>query len=226
LGSLPKPSIKLASDLAAELRAELPRTVERAALGTPSKLPLKLVTLREALLFRLVDLADATVSASTGGLALGAAVLVRAVIETTAMLYAVGDLVATVVQRRSVEGVDLSIMQMLFGSKNKMTRQEASSILNRIDKMDRSFKGLRQQYENLSELVHPNFLGVVGSYSMVDKDRLYFGPSERMSTLVPVVVVPVLCFCLHASQLQHAKISAAFQDFCSVCHSRGVHYGD
>ena len=54
---------------------------------------------------------------------------------------------------------------------------ESYNVLTAVNRLDKEFGGLRQMYDNLCEFTHPNWSGVMGSYSKIDKQEytLYLG---------------------------------------------------
>lgn len=216
----PVPSLALAENLVGSLREELQLSVDAALLGFPSKLPFKVISLREPLLRRIVDLAEATICLCREGRGMGAGILARSVLETTAILYVLREMVDKVVENRSIGELDSSVMAMLFGSKNKKTPVVAFNILTVIGKMDKKFTGILDHYGNLSEVAHPNYAGVLGSYAAVGPLRLQLqvGQSEKLGEIIDNVVVPTLCLCLLTSKRMTAGIKDVFEEFSSICH--------
>jgi len=209
-----------AAELASALQASLPRQVHAAPLGFPSKAPFKLLSLRETLLWRVADMAGAAVSLCQTDRAVPAAVLARAALETTAVLYGLGVMVARVVETHRVDEFDARAMRMLFGSRNRQTPTEAINILTHIDQMDRNFSGLRSWYDDMSEIAHPNYAGVMASYGKVDRDRyiVELGPRDWPKGMVG----PALCACLEIARRTRDSIDRRFEEFSRLCHDLDV----
>lgn len=224
----PASSLALAERLIVSLREELQFNADAALLGIPSKLPFKVLSLREPLLHRIVDLAEATICLCREGRGMGAGILARSVLETTAILYVLREMVDRVVESRSLGGFDSRLMSMLFGSKNKRTPVDAVNIITVIEKMDRKFAGILEHYGHLSEVSHPNYAGVMGSYATIgpSKFQLQVGPREGLDEMIGRVVVPTLCLCLLVSSHLAVGIRDAFEEFSSICHEASGESGD
>lgn len=214
-------TLERAAELVSRLKALIPSQVQAAALGDPSKLPFKLLSVREPLLFRIVDLSEASLLLCREDRPVGAAVLARAVMESAAALYVLAEMVSRVVDTNEVGTFDETVTRMLFGSRNEKTPAEAINVLSYIDKMDKEFVGLRRWYNNLSEIAHPNYAGVMALYAEVDRERyiVEIGPSERLKSLGSKVVVPALCSCLKICLHYRSKIEEILENFCRVCHA-------
>ena len=220
---LPRPSISLAERLVSDLKETLPAKVAAPPQGIPPEFPFKVLSLREPLLCRIVDLVEASLHLCKTDKGMGAAILARAVLEATAVLFALAEMVESTVK---VKGEDVGQLEqrlnaMLVGSKNQKTPVEATNILTHIRKMDKTFKGILEHYDLLSELAHPNFSGVLNSYARLGsvKFELIMGPRDRLKSIIGQVVIPTLCCCLIASGRFSDRISAVLSAFCSM-HQR------
>jgi hypothetical protein len=166
----------------------------------------------------IVDLVEASLHLCKADKGMGAAILARAVLEATAVIFALTEGVEGVAKGEDVGAFEQRLTAMLIGSKNGKTPVEATNILTHIKKMDKSFEGILKHYELLSELAHPNFSGVLRSYSLLglDKFELIVGPRDRLKSLIDQVVVPTLCSCLIASGRFSDRISIVLAAFCSM----------
>lgn len=221
-GRLPRPSIPLAEKLVSSLKASLPPKVEAVPPGIPPGLPFKVMSLREPLLCRIADLTEASIHLCKIDRGMGAAILARAVLEATALLFALTEMVENIVDSREIGDFDTRIAAMLVGSKNQGTPVQATNVLTHIQRMDRSFRGILDHYGILSEIAHPNFAGVLGSYAQAgaEKYELTVGPRDRLKTMIDQVVVPTLCLCLVASDRFNARVSHALAEFCAIFRAR------
>jgi hypothetical protein len=212
-----------AEDLVTRIEADLRPVIRAIDLGGPSLLPFKVASLRQTLVLRILDLARSSMSLCRAGLNVGAAILARALMETTSQLFRLEDLIRRATGSADLDELDDRIMTMLFGSRNRSTRREAVNILTQIDAMDRMFTGLRTWYDDLSELAHPNFAGLLASYARVEREPSAWiagGPPEKSRSLAQRVVIPALCACLEISLSYQTKLTALEPAFAEACHHR------
>src|SRR6185295_9360344 len=212
---LPRPSISLAEKLVSDFKETLPPKVVAAPQGIPPQFPFKVLSLREPMLCRIVDLVEASLQLCKANKGMGAAILARAVLEATAVLFALAEGVEGIANGEDVAAFEERLIAMLVGSKNQETPVQATNILTHMKKMDKTFEGIFGHYELLSELAHPNFSGVLRSYGQLgsDKCELILGPRHRLKSLITQVVVPTLCYYLIASGRFSDRVSAVLVAF-------------
>lgn len=61
------------------------------------------------------------------------------------------------------------LMRLLGASKKWLEAPKPVHVLDCLRKMDKKIPGVLSSYDNLSEVVHPNWAGVVGLYSKNDQ---------------------------------------------------------
>jgi hypothetical protein len=94
------------------------------------------------------------------------------------------------------------------------TSIRAPQILNQIDAMNRHYAGYREAYDHLSDLVHPNGLGVVVYFSQRNDGVVTFSdggyPAERARTSLICAAFMLMFFELALHRLDAAleKLSA------------------
>jgi hypothetical protein len=219
--SAPQPSAERAAELVLAVKQLLPLEVQGHYPKSFTKLPMKVLSLREALLFRIADLSEAALSLEPGH-GMGAAILARSVMETTAVLFALQEMVLRVATTGQLGDFDkTTVMRMLFGSRNKKTPVEAINVLTQIDRMDKTFKGLRSWYDDLSEFAHPNSPGVLISYGRLDRKTFALSLEKAHSDKLEKVSVLALCACLEIARGIRQKIENALEDFQKVCVLEG-----
>ena len=157
------------------LRASLPQSADVAALGVKSKAPYQLLCTREAVIWRTEELARNACDALERNDFAAAAILTRAVTENAAMTW---TLMAVLDGRGKYTPQQLNdlLMRLLGGSKWPEAPKpvHVNDLLREIEK---EIPGVMASYDSLSEIVHPNWSGVVGLYSKVDQENFitYFG---------------------------------------------------
>ena len=103
---------------------------------------------------------------------LGARILLRSAIETLAtLIYLNQKMDAVIAWNLSFFAFDDLTMQLLMGSRNRATSQIAINILTVLAKAEKKHPGLVSMHERLSESAHPNFDGVLYTYSASDPDK-------------------------------------------------------
>lgn len=160
--------------------ASLPTSVDVVALGVREKAPFFAMCLRESLLWRVEELSRNALSALERGDEATGIVLARCVTEATAMIWRLHSLL----EKRAARGAvalhdDLKIMWL--GSKHDRALPQAINIMTMIDHLDREIPKVRQTYDMLSEVAHPNWTGVAGLYCRTDYEEhiAYFGRGIR-----------------------------------------------
>jgi hypothetical protein len=160
-----------ARQLAAVLSASLPDKIEIAALGVRSKAPFQLLTVREALIWRTEELARGACVALENEDFTVAALLIRSIAESAAMTWYLLEILENRKRYTPAELNDV-LMRMFAGSKNGRTDgPEAINVLTFVKRMDKKMPGFEEAYNSLSEAAHPNWRGVSGLYSKIDREN-------------------------------------------------------
>ena len=130
------------------------------------KAPYRMAVLRETLMWRMEDLARQSVLPADNGHILGARILLRSAIETLALLiYTNQKMKAVLAGTFSFFALDEVTKQLLLGSKNGVTEQQAVNILTVLGHAEKDHEGLVEMHQHLSENAHPNYDGVTLGYS-------------------------------------------------------------
>ena len=154
------------------LRASLPQSVDVAGLGVKSKAPFQLLCTREALIWRTEELARDDFAA--------AAIMTRAVTENAALAWQLFD-VLEARGKYTPQKLNDMLMRLLGGSKAWPEAPKPVHVHDGLRKMDKKIPGVLSSYGILSEMVHPNWAGVVWLYSKDDKPNFitHFGRGLR-----------------------------------------------
>jgi hypothetical protein len=150
-------------------RSSLPHIVEARSFTLESKNPFKAMVLREAMIHRVSSLADGAVSEFQDGRWVSATVLVRAIVETTAVLHSLELCVSRALDKRNDDELTEFLRRTMVASRSEPDLPEAISVLTLIDKVDKDFPGFRRGYDQLSEYSHPNWCGALGAFSDLDQ---------------------------------------------------------
>jgi hypothetical protein len=149
------------------------RTISEVA-GTPSKL----FTLLQVGLRRVIDLSEAGVREMNRQRVVPAIVLVRAVFETSCLMFDAvrqADKAANTGTMQAVVEYDKYLMDAMFGSKSKEwsggAEAEEYATRNVLTIMQRLAKEMNSElmwfYNGLSEHAHPNYLGMSSIYQVI-----------------------------------------------------------
>lgn len=167
----------------AKMEPYLPTKVSAGELNVWAKAPYKALVIRGGLLWRSQELGSDAIQAFADGRLATAIILTRAVIENVALHWRLGDLLT---RRKETKGSELSdtLTRMLVGWKNDKEFPVAFNALTMIDHLDRIIPGVRDSYDQLSEVAHPNYGGVHGLYAENDEENFvtHLGPKVRNAT--------------------------------------------
>lgn len=217
---IPESSIELAKTLAQQIALSLPARLEIASLGVPSKLPFKVISLRAILIHRIHDLTGLAIHAFSNGSPVGGVLATRALIESTSVLHTLRRLVDDSIVAGTIDGLDDRLMGMSFGSRTDITPVQATNILTYIDLLDRTYSGLHGWYDQLSEVAHPNYQGLLAAYEEIDYSiyTATFGVTEQAREFGERMGVPALCASLLVAIDDYNAMVASFQRFADLCH--------
>jgi hypothetical protein len=195
------------------LKGSLPNSVSVVALGVKSKAPFQLLAARESLIWRTEELARCACDALERNDISVAALLTRAVIESTGLLWKLKD----TLEKRSTftrEELNNILTKILFGSKQQEHLPQAFQILSCIDRLDKIIPNFRKTYDILSEYAHPNWQGVSGLYSKTNYDEFvtYFGrglhePDRHADNIIQALIGSIQLFELAYNSISDDVIS-------------------
>ncbi len=164
------------------LKSGLVIRTDPAQVSFIAKTPYKALNIREALLYRVTDLADATYMLIESDNLVAAACTARAFQETVALLFCVNRKTKKAIAGNDVACLDKDLMRILLGAKNNQDMPDPINILTMVDGVNKDIPGFRDVYDNLSELAHPNWAGTLGTYTKVNKEMLWtdYGKNIRL----------------------------------------------
>lgn len=141
-----------------------------------SKLAWKLAIYRQSMLYRIVALAESSALNWNQANVLGAYLSTRALLETYAVLFETENQIGEFVIAKDVSAIDVLLQRQIFATRledwlGKDPATKSDNVLKFIDRLDkRLIKGIRGQYDRLSERCHPNYLGHHAMFSILDTD--------------------------------------------------------
>jgi hypothetical protein len=137
--------------------------------------------------------------------------------ETVAVLYWVFEKVSKVNQTQKTGNIDHFFMRFLFGCRDDVKFPPPYNVLDAIDKINESFEGYRQMYDDLSEFAHPNWSGVAGSYSEVDRKNFRITFGLRMEDIPLSSGLAPLAASLHIFKHYYKELGNLMPTFIKIC---------
>lgn len=196
----------------AEMEPYLPSKISAGEIGVWSKAPYKALVVRGGLLWRSHELGADAIEAFSDGRLATAIILTRAVIENVALHWRLADLI-----ERRQEGhpneVSETLTRMLVGWKNDAEFPEALNVLTMIGRLNKVIPGLRDAYDQLSEVAHPNYGGVHGLYANVDEASLTTHLGRNVRTSSPRHSVMILAASLGIQLNADVRFSEALKEW-------------
>lgn len=176
------------------LKMSLVSRTDPAQVSVIAKIPFKALQIREGLLYRVTDLADASCSLVDAMNLVSAACVTRAFQETLAALFYVNRKVKKAISDKNVSALNDTLMKALVGAKNNPDMRDPINVLTLIDKVEKEIPGFREVYDNLSELSHPNWAGTLGIYSRINHKKLWvdFGRNIRLKETTQMQIINTL----------------------------------
>jgi len=156
------------------LKASLPPRIDPATISTTARIPFKALCIREVLLYRVSELAEAALASYQQGQLVATATLSRALLESVALLYWLYIEVKEAGENGSTGKIDEFLGRALVGTRNDSTPLLAHNVLNAIDVVDKDFPVYRKLYEDLCEIAHSNWGGALGAYAKLNKEMVCY----------------------------------------------------
>jgi hypothetical protein len=136
------------------------------------KLLYRIYVLRELVAWRTVDLLKQAALLAQQEMYIGSRILLRATIETLALLiYSSQKMDAVVNTGQGFQELSDATSKLLLGSRNEVTKHQSINILTIIEKADKKYNGIMKVYGDLSETTHPNWQGMSATYSVLDVEN-------------------------------------------------------
>lgn len=205
--------LKKGLELSGRLKASLPPRVDPLTISTKAKIPFKALCVREVLLYRVSELADAALVCYQRNQLVAAATLTRALLESVAILYWLFNELKTAVADGDTSKIDNFLGRALVGTRNDATPLLAHNVMNAIDAVTKDIDHYRKVYEELCEIAHPNYGGGLGAYAKLNREMVWFdlGTSQLPKPLIlgPLVTSLELFVHFYDKMIPHLKEFAA-----------------
>jgi hypothetical protein len=85
-----------------------------------------------------------------------------------------------------------ALIYRIAESKNGKMPLESYNILTAIDHTDKAFTGYRNAYNTLSEFAHPNWPGLLGAYSKLNRKKIHLELGKDIGNIPLLVALPLL----------------------------------
>lgn len=211
------------------LESNLPRPVDATTISQMSKLPVKALLYREALIWRVVELARAAYENFAADKLVAGIVVTRAVVETSAALWYLCGKVAAAVDSDAVGNIDDYLMKMYVGVATGNTGKDSVPTTDQLPRpirvgsflrhVEKDIEGFSYQYGILSEYAHPNWAGTVLLYSKTDTETgiTDFGQHLRKAESTKQLGVLNLSVALAMFERSYNRISDTLPAFVALC---------
>jgi hypothetical protein len=135
-----------------------------------TKLPFKVLNYREALIWRVAELARAALQSYEAQQYAAAIVLTRAAVETNAALWYLDQKVSAALKQKKLGDLDDCVVRLLAGTYAWEEFPEPIRVGKFVECVERGVPGFKEHYNSLSEYAHPNARGTTGLYSTIDRE--------------------------------------------------------
>jgi hypothetical protein len=197
-----------------EIKEILPRRIDPKFSRFHSNVPFKLVSIRDALLHRLVNLGEESVVLHKNKSLIPFLLTVRACLETAALMFSLNRYIEAALKQGSLDLLKKQLEKTALGSRNSSTEFDSFNIMSAIKKLEKTYPGILQNYENLSEYCHPNFEGVLCSYIELSDDNSFeFSLSSERVKIGEAPLKTALIVGLHAYDSARASYRKLLDEF-------------
>ena len=140
--------------------------------------------LREAVFWRVTDLLRQSYALHRQRHGLGARILLRSAVETSAVLIYLNQLIQKVLDAAlNFHQFGEKTSVLLLGSRDGSTKHQSLNIMTILEKCDNRYPGIAKTYAIYSESAHPNYEGLCWGYSKVDHSNYEINFSNRWMEL-------------------------------------------
>lgn len=163
-------------ELIEEVNKRLPTRVDLTDISKYGSLyPYKLQVIKASQLYRNHELASSILIAFNSQSYSAAAILVRSLLESSALLFYIGKKINGTIESNSTGDIDSILMSVLMGysgDKKEKSKAKPIQVLTAVDHAEKKVPGYRREYDHLSDYTHPNWFGSHNMYAKI-KDGEY-----------------------------------------------------
>jgi hypothetical protein len=169
-----------AAGRAKKIAATVTPGIDASHFKAKSKVIFKAVSYREVFAHRFADIAVSAAEALEAQRPVSTATLTRSTLETMARTYELQVRLDAFVLNPDIEDLNQFLMNRMFGArKSRGELPPAVNVLNAVDKANEFIPLFRHNYDRLSEFTHPNYLGGMGVFAIVDRKRDYVSFTDK-----------------------------------------------
>lgn len=149
-----------------------------------SKLAWKIAVLEQSLRYRISSLIEGAMQSWNSQNTLSAIVQARCMLETSASILEVHRRIMDHLARKDFNALNALADKVTFSTRekewlNEFPEHQATSVLTEIDKLDKRLPGVRNHYDGLSEIVHPNSRGHFSFFTTIDWKNMTVNFSDK-----------------------------------------------
>lgn len=181
---------------------------------------------KESVIYRFIELAEASFTLLDDGNYLGAITTVRSLQETTSVLWYINELCKYAVANKELKHFTKQMYRLIVGWKNDEEFPDPPNILTLIDKVDKTISGYRKYYDILSEYAHPNWHGTMGLFARtggkklkVEFGRYIKGKKILIQHIKNTLIISIDL--LRYIESQYETIVKNFIDICNFINEKG-----
>lgn len=168
------------NNLITQLNNRRSKTVNPATIPITPKVVFNLKSYVQLSLHRVVDLAMEACNSWNNGTPVVAIILDRAMLENVAYLFDISNQIKRYITENQFSEIHNLISNRLVGSRLKEARSKICNVMTVIDKIDKTFRGFKENYNFLSDFCHPNYSGMLGLYGKMNYDEIYLKIDRRI----------------------------------------------
>ncbi len=148
-------------------------------------------------------------------------IMARVTLENVALINAVNDRMLRALKEGEVGDSGDYLNQLGWGSRNDFTPANAINIITLIGKLNTRYEEfhVQNQYDDLSEVAHPNWGGLVGSYGRFDPENLYELIDEKGTRIPAILGLRALVTANQLFERVYNETAKILPDFSALCES-------
>lgn len=189
----PQEALEQSKTLLIQLKEKLPSSCFGTSPQGEPDLPWLVSLLNTALGYRIVEISETAHNLYESENLLPAIILSRSAFETLMVAHRLNDRIHFSIVNNNFNELDEEIRKLGFGSKIKGLGFPAINIKTIVDSINKKTPGVKNYYDELSEISHPNWAGVLGIYCNLDWDKRSgtFGRNNELPE-ISKTAVPIL----------------------------------
>ncbi|SCY91464.1 hypothetical protein [Desulfoluna spongiiphila] len=199
-------------DLIQRFDESLVRRVDPAGLTLKSKIPFKVLSLKEVLFHRITILAQEAFDLYLQNKRMPSYILMRSTVETCALCFSFRKKCSIFLEDFNVANFDSFLMKGLSGGRIEKAKYQSVNVLTCIDHVDREFEGFRKMYDVLCEYAHPNHLGTLDSLGKFDNEKIWLDLGTELKMPPPAFGLAPFCMSLIIFEEQYNLIGDILRD--------------